>query len=210
MTALVLPAITSIVPGPAPLKGTCSTSILVTALKFSMPRCSEPPMPPEAYGMSPGFALASAMNSFTVLAGKSGCDCQRVRAGDHHRDRVDAFEQVVLEGVHRGMHGIGDRQDQDVVAVGGRMDHALGGADAAAAGHVLGDELLAELLAQVLRQQAGGDVVDAARRERHQDAHRLVRIVLRRGRRRERERQAAAVSSHERILVIAVASPLSP
>ena len=73
MIALVLPAITSIEPGPAPLKGTCSTSILVTALKFSMPRCSEPPMPPDAYAISPGFALASAMNSFTVLAGKSGC-----------------------------------------------------------------------------------------------------------------------------------------
>jgi hypothetical protein len=63
-------------------------------------------------------------------------------------------------------------------------------ADTAAAGHILGDELLAELLAQVLRQQPGSDVVDAARRERHQDPHRLVRIVLCLGRRRQRQRQA--------------------
>ena len=29
-------------------------------------------MPPEAYWMSPGLDLASAMNSFSVLAGTSG------------------------------------------------------------------------------------------------------------------------------------------
>jgi len=43
MIALVLPAITSMPAGPAPLNGMCSRSTLATVLNNSMPRCSEPP-----------------------------------------------------------------------------------------------------------------------------------------------------------------------
>ena len=72
MIALVLPAITSIEAGPAPRNGMCRRSIPASILKYSMPVWSEPPVPPEAYWMSPGLALASAMNSLTDLAGRSG------------------------------------------------------------------------------------------------------------------------------------------
>ena len=47
--------------------------VRVTILNDSIAKCSEPATPPEAYWMSPGFDLASAMNSLTVWTGSDGC-----------------------------------------------------------------------------------------------------------------------------------------
>src|SRR5262249_7191982 len=67
------------------------------------------------------------------------------------------------------------------VAVVGRVRHEIGGDIAAGAAAVLDDELLAELLAERLRQHARGDVARGARTEADDDAYRPRRIALRFG-----------------------------
>jgi hypothetical protein len=41
--------------------------------KSAIDRCTKLPLPEELYVSCPGFALASAMNSFTLFAGSAGC-----------------------------------------------------------------------------------------------------------------------------------------
>ena len=52
-------------------------AVPVSVLKSSMPRCANDPVPDEAYVSWPGFALASAIRSFTFCAGIEGCAAMR-------------------------------------------------------------------------------------------------------------------------------------
>ena len=178
ITALVLPATTSIAAGPAPRNGTCSISSPACIRNSSMPRCSEPPTPADAYWMSPGFDLASAMNSLSVLAGSDGMHRERVRARQQHRDRLERLAQIVGQIVERGMHGVGDRDHRDGVAVGRRARRVFGADHAAGAGLEFHQELLAQPLAQLVGNDARPGLVDAARIERNDDPHRPRRIIV--------------------------------
>ena len=79
--------------------------------------------------------------------------------------------------------------EQHGVAVARRARDLRHADVAAGAGDVLDVELLAELLRQLLRDQPSGDVGHAARRERHDDLDRLVRILLRECRARSSARR---------------------
>ena len=95
------------------------------------------------------------------------------------REVLDDVESEI--GGDDGVDGVGDGALQQRVAVVGRVRHEIGGDVAAGAAAVLDDELLAELLAERLRQHARGDVARGARTEADDDAHRPRRIALRLG-----------------------------
>jgi hypothetical protein len=89
------------------------------------------------------------------------------------------------------------------VAVLRRIGDDLSANHATGAAAIVDDDLLAEPLAEMLRDDAGDDVVDAAGRERHDEPHRPVRGILRRSRGREHEqrdrncRKSGAHAAHE-------------
>ena len=124
-------------------------------------------------------------------------DRERVRARSEQRDRREGLQRVDGQLVKRRIDRMRDGDDQQRVAVGRRLRHQFGADDAAGAGLVLDDELLAEPLAEAAQlDDARQDVVQPARRERHDHPHRLVRrVVLRRDRRERRETVQAAISS---------------
>ena len=65
-------AITAVMASGAPLNGTCTMLILASCLKNSAGDDEVLATPAEEKLSWPGFSLASAMKSFSVLAGKSG------------------------------------------------------------------------------------------------------------------------------------------
>jgi hypothetical protein len=74
---------------------------------------------------------------------------------------------------------IRDTTHEQHVAIGWRPHDRFGADGTSAAGPVLDDELLAEMLRQPLRHQTRNDVARAGWRERHNHAHRPRRIGLR-------------------------------
>src|SRR5512136_496939 len=70
---LVWPPTTLSIDGPPPRNGTCTMSTPAISLNSSPPRCWNVPIPADAYSRSPGFALASVMNSLTEVTGTDGC-----------------------------------------------------------------------------------------------------------------------------------------
>ena len=86
-----------------------------------------------------------------------------------------------------------DRDHQDGVAIRRRMGRKLGADDAAGAGAIINDHLLAEPIAHLLRDGAADDVVAAAGRERDDQPDRAIGIILlRRGGGRERNQQSGS------------------
>ena len=109
-------------------------------------------------------------------------------SGQHNRHRLDRPDhgQVTRRIVGRVLRcgrchrdRAGGTQYQGV-AVGRPLDHLGGGDHAAATGAILDDHLLAQDVCHRLRDDARGDIDIAARREGHDDAHRLVGEILRR------------------------------
>jgi len=76
-----------------------------------------------------------------------------------------------------------DAAEQEHVAVGRRLCHAVGADDAGGGADVLDDHLLAQAVAEIRREHAPHDVERAAGGERHHHGHRSGRPVLRRRRR---------------------------
>ena len=122
-----------------------------------------------------------------------------LRKGVHRERRIDREEELV--GRHaRDRHqvpewieahlGIDVRVDGDQavgteqqgVAIGRRLRHLVAGDVAVGAGAVFHHHRLAQALGELLRQQAGGDVGGAARRDRHHDLDRILGKRSRRGR----------------------------
>ena len=127
----------------------------------------------------PGSRLVAAMKSPSVLNGEFGIDGEdQIEGADggHHRVVAHRIERQVLEQRDADRGAVGDQPDG--VAVRRRVDHGVGGADAAGAGHVLDHEALAELVAELLGDEARGDVGDAARPERQHDLHRDDRDIF--------------------------------
>ena len=69
-------------------------------------------------------------------------------------------------------------RDHQRVAVGRRFGREFGGNRAVGARTIVNDESHFHALGQSLRQQARDDIGSAARRKRHDDTHRLLRIRL--------------------------------
>ena len=96
------------------------------------------------------------------------------------RNRRDVMDEIEFElFIERGVDGIGKADQKQRVAVGGSIQHGLGGDIAACARPVLNDELLAEPFRQPLRHKTGGDVGRAAGGETDDDANGARRVALR-------------------------------
>ena len=114
----------------------------------------------------------------------------RLRVGDddeieqaQRRDRREFLERIerqALEQRHAHRRAVGQHRER--MAVGGRSEHGARGGDAARARLVLDHEALAEFLAELVGDDARGDVGDAAGGERQHDTDRTIRIGLRPGR----------------------------
>src|SRR6185436_5579982 len=89
-------------------------------------------------------------------------------------DRRQVAQRVVGQpGIQRRVHGEADVVDENGVAVRRRLRHGLRSYGAPGAAAVIDDDLLAQVFAQTLRQQAPDDVVAAAGGERDDQTYRL-------------------------------------
>ena len=177
---LVWPATTSISAGPAPRNGMCRMSTPASILNSSPARCRNVPTPDEAYCNSPGLCLGERDQLLDVVHRQARIDRDDVRRGDQHGNRREGFQRIVGQRVEPGIDRGRQRHDQERVAVLRRVGDDLGANHAAGAAAIVDDDLLAEPLAEMLRDDAGDDVVDAAGRKRHDQPHRPVRVILRR------------------------------
>src|SRR6185295_404935 len=110
-------------------------------------------------------------------------------AGDRHAVLDEVKRQLF---VHRRIDKVVRPDKDDGVAVRGRTQCRLHADVAAGADAVLDDELLAEMLRQILAEQAAGDVIRAASGKADDEVDRLAWIVERRGAHaRERENDKA-------------------
>ena len=136
-----------------PLYGTCTIFVPVARLNASHARCCVLPMPEEPHEKAPGFALITAMSSFTLVAGTVGRDHDDVRHDHDERDRREVLDRVEAElhEVRRDrLRGVGG--DEQRVAVGRRLRGHVGGDRVRRAGPVLDHERLAEDRAQTCRR----------------------------------------------------------
>ena len=99
---------------------------------------------------------------------------QDQRAGGDQADRRDPLDRVVRQLVERRVGGVAGRYHDQGVAVWGGARDDLGADQTAGASAVVDDELLAELLRQTYRHHARNDIGAAARRKRHDHAHRFL------------------------------------
>ena len=182
---LVWPPTTSISAGPAPRNGMCRRSTPASILNSSPARCRKVPTPDEAYCNSPGLRLGERDELLDAVHRQAGIDRDDVRRGDQHGDRREGFQRVVGQRVEPRIDRARERHDQQRVAVLWRVGDDLAADHAAGAAAIVDDDLLAKPLAEMLGDDAGDDVVDAAGRERHDEPHRLVRVVSRRSRGRQ-------------------------
>ena len=203
MIALVCPPATSMIAGPAPRNGTCSevdAGRELEQLHAEMQRAAD------AAGAIldiAGLGLGKRDEFLDRLGRQIRIDRERVWARCEQRDRRKRLQRVVGQLVERRVDRMRDGDDQQRVAVGRCFRHQLGADDAAGAGLVLDHELLAEPLAELRADDARQNVVEPARRERHDHPHRLVRIVALCGGRRnqhqartDRHQQSRDCSCH--------------
>ncbi|MNC86589.1 hypothetical protein D3C83_22610 [compost metagenome] len=86
--------------------------------------------------------------------------------------------ELHLPGVQGGDHGEAAGGKEDGIAVRRGIHGELGGDQAVGAGAVFDEKVLAHALLERVREQPGLDIRPAARRKRHQDAHRPVGPLL--------------------------------
>ena len=126
-----------------------------------------------------------------------GVHGDRDRLGGDLGDRGEIALHVELNVFHhqvQGNHRVGDEKQRVAVGRGARRLHRADGTAAAAA--IVDHDLLAEGARQFFRDGACGDVGRAARREGHDEAHRLRRPGLRPGR-HDGERQGKQKKPHQ-------------
>ena len=120
-----------------------------------------------------------------------------------HRVEGQRREQERVDDV---LHG----RDDERVAILRRLGDELGPDIAAGTGPIVHDDLLAEPLRKLLRDEARDDVRRAAGRLRHHQPDRLVRIVLGGGERRHAHQEASGERApcvmhrllHRRVVVL--------
>ena len=105
-------------------------------------------------------------------------DDEHVRRDRDQRDRREVLDRVVRHlRVEAGVDRVRrQRSHQDRVAVGRRFRNEIGADVAARAGAVVHHNALAPRVAQLLRDRAADDVERSARRKRHDEPHRPVRV----------------------------------
>ena len=138
-------------------------------------------------------------------------------------DRCDIADEVVRKLlIERGIDGVHRADEQKRIAIRRRTNHRIGDDVGAAARLVFDDELLAEQFGKPLPENPRQDIGRAARRERHDPAHRSRRIGIRRdawngagetktGRRQSQElqgtrRTALARNLHRPLAIISAAT----
>ncbi len=131
-----------------------------------------------------GFALASSINSFTEFTGTLMLASSTEGTSATWRDRLEVLEWIVAElGIEERVHHQGAVDgEQKRVAVGLGLGDRLRADDGVGARPVVDDDLLAEVLAHLLADQAAEHVGRTARRERHDQGDRAGGVGLRRAR----------------------------
>jgi len=131
---------------------------------------------------SPGLRLGQRHQLFHVVGGDAGRHHQHFRNLGDQRDGLQVLERVVGDLFHARADGErAGADDADGAAVRRRFGDDVGAEYAALAGAVVDDDGLLENFRHALADDAGDDVVGAARRERHDQPNGLVRIILRHG-----------------------------
>ena len=129
--------------------------------------------------------------------------------GARDADRHQILERLVVDPLGERQHGEERAADeQDGVAVGGRMQCVVDADGAASSGLVLDVECLPEHLAEAVGGEARHGVGDAARRVGHHHLHGAGRPGLRHGRRRRTRR--ISCTPRLRPSIVAAALPRSP
>src|SRR5215510_11562091 len=127
-----------------------STPVII--LNNSPETWSVVPIPPDPLLILPGWALAEAMNSATVLTGTDGCtSMMRGTRMMPHTGAMSRMEIEIEPLVERGVDRVGGADQQKGIAVRRRIHHAFGGDIAACARPVVDDNLLTEPLGEPLR-----------------------------------------------------------
>ena len=150
--------------------------------------CGEVPTPPEPKLILPGLAFAMAMKSARFFAGNARFVSMTLAS--FMVPATGVLSCTKSKGnvlVERGVDGVVRRDEADRIAIGRRRQHIRHADIAAGADAVLDDDRLAELLRQVLAEEAPDRVVGAAGRERNDEAYRPRRIIERSGRSRPTE-----------------------
>ena len=108
---------------------------------------------------------------------------EKVRRAADHGDRREVADRVVLQLAHGGIGAVrADVADHQRVAVRSGARHRHRGNRAARAGRVLDHERLLHGARKLVADRAADEVEAAARLRRHDDLHRLRRILSRRRR----------------------------
>ena len=133
--------------------------------------------------MAPGFRFRRRNQLAHATVRRSGMQQQHVRRRRDEGDRREISARVVSRG--SGEQGI-DHHDaraaqQDRVAVGLRPCDGLGADRAAGTRAIIDDDRLSQQLSHFLSDEAGREIGDAARRERHHHAQRANRERMLRG-----------------------------
>ena len=124
-----------------------------------------------------GLRLGERDELLDVVDRQRRIDRERVRAGDEHRNRSERLVRIVGQLVERGLRRVGDRNDKRVWPSGGALA-TISLATTPPAPGLFSTMNCLPSFSEMCADDAGGDVVDAARRERHDDPHRLARIVV--------------------------------
>jgi hypothetical protein len=149
-------------------------------LSSTQPTCEEVPAPRAELHL--GLVRLGVSDELGQIVGRQilSRDEHEAHIGDQ-RDRGEVGGGVVERlARERLVERVGaDRAEHERVAVGRRLRHPQRAAHAAPAGHVVHDHLLADRLAQILRQDATEYVDRPAGGERNHHGERSRRPILR-------------------------------
>ena len=188
---LLWPPSTSIRAGPPPRNGTCSRLTLAVEPEQLGAEMLEGADAGRGVAQLARLLLGHRQQFLQRIRRQARMHREHIGAGAHDADRRERLDRIVGQLVEPRIDRVRDRDDQDGVAVGRRVRRKLGADDAAGAGAVVDDHLLAEPLAHLRGDGAADDVVAAAGRERDDQPDRPVGIIrLRRGRGRQRNQQS--------------------
>src|SRR5262249_29739483 len=167
----VWPPIVDPIANPALPKGTCTRSMPCDTCNCAPTRCPGEPTPPEAKLF--GLALARAIGSYTVFAGRDGWTANTIGVVTAQVIGVEILDWIIGDFVEeRGIDHIGVSNDDDGRAVGRCFGCAAYSNIAARAGDVLNVKLLSKMLGQPLSHETAESVGRPARCKRNNDAHR--------------------------------------
>ena len=136
-------------------------------------------LPGDAKRSLPGFAFAAATRSRHGLDGRIGAHHDRERHGRDQPHRREVLHGVVGQARHdRRRDGqVARLRDHERVAVRLRLGGRVQAEGSAGAGLVLHDDLPAQRRRQLVAHDPAEDVGAAARRERDDEADRLVGVA---------------------------------